>query len=109
MKRTFLLSHPVQFTVGRPDVLIPVQQVAPVRVQVGHLDAVRTEQEALGGDTWGDDAVRAAAVAGLAEQYPGDEIEVVDVVEWEQRTTDAAARAATASETQAVSPGTPAR
>lgn len=76
MKRVFGLLFPVQFSIGRAHVLIPVSQIDP---PIGTLESVECTQDDLspGGGNWGDGEVVARAQAILEARYAGDTIEIV--------------------------------
>lgn len=80
MKRTFALAAPIQFSIGLPDVTIAIWQIDP---RTDATDRIVVTQEALGGGAWGDEQILDTTRQNLSARYPGDEIVVMTVPEWE--------------------------
>jgi hypothetical protein len=91
MKRTFAILNPVQFIPGQPNVMIPIQQVAPNGSSrpLEHIDTTRSALVTTPEASAALDAIEAAIVAEaqteLVARYVGDDIEVLTQSQWEDR------------------------
>lgn len=89
MQRTFVMIAPVQYSIGLPDVLVPVQQMLPMRG--ASAEGIKLTQDMLATESnWGDDDVIAETEAALEARHPGDTVELLTLPEWQAREVAAA-------------------
>lgn len=97
-----VITNPVQFTPGQPNVMIPFSIVSPANLAALPLQHTNTTQDVLsakaGSDAWGDEPCRAVVLDHLTAAYGADgfDFEVLLAPEWAKRQDDAAAAAAEA-------------